>query len=136
MTPIPMVIYTAASVRGSLGQAGLAAILIDLETGEERMLQSFNRSMTSQQAEIAAVVMALEALPEPATVQVFSPSEYVVNCGNGHWSRRSNADLWKLFDQAASRHQVFLQCHKDTNTGRARGLARSAQHRQNADGQP
>ena len=70
--------------------------------------------------ELMAVIVGLEALNRPCTVEVYSDSQYVVNAFNQHWvdgwlkkgwkrgknEPVKNTDLWKRLLAAKAQHDV------------------------------
>ena len=70
--------------------------------------------------ELLGVIVALEALKRPCTVEVHSDSQYVVNAFNQHWvdgwlkrgwknakkEPVKNSDLWRRLLEAKKPHEV------------------------------
>ena len=61
---------------------------------------------TNQRAEVAAAIVALNALPPNVTVTLYSDSLYLINTCLGSFGRKSNHDLWKLLDEAIAGHTI------------------------------
>lgn len=68
------------------------------------------RSSTPEM-ELMAAVAGLEFLEVRSQVILWSDAQWVVNCGNGVWRRRSEAmaSLWFRFDRAVEGHEVELR---------------------------
>ena len=81
-------IYTDGSSRGNPGPGGYGAVLQFVDsTGKlhERELSQGYATTTNNRMELLGVIVALEALKRPCTVEVHSDSQYVVNAFNQHW---------------------------------------------------
>ena len=75
-------IYTDGSSRGNPGPGGYGAVLQFVDsTGKlhERELSQGYATTTNNRMELLGVIVALEALKRPCTVEVHSDSQYVVN---------------------------------------------------------
>ncbi len=110
-------IYTDGACKGNPGPGGWGALL---RSGtHERELCGGERATTNNRMELTAVIRALEALEQPARVEVYTDSEYVKNGITewlAAWKRRGwktadrkpvkNVDLWQALEAAAARHEV------------------------------
>ena len=63
---------------------------------------------TNNEAELRAVVEALESLPEKSLLLVRTDSQLVMNCATGVWGRKAK-NLWPLWD----RYDVAVERHCD-----------------------
>ena len=116
-------IYTDGSARGNPGNGGYGAVLSYTNRKGEtftRELSGGYRRTTNNRMELMAVIVALETLNRPCTVELHSDSQYVVNAFNQHWVegwiRRGwktagkkpvkNVDLWKRLLAAKEPHSV------------------------------
>ena len=116
-------IYTDGSSRGNPGPGGYGAVLQFVDsTGKlhERELSQGYATTTNNRMELLGVIVALEALKRPCTVEVHSDSQYVVNAFNQHWvdgwlkrgwknakkEPVKNSDLWKRLLEAKKPHDV------------------------------
>jgi len=70
---------------------------------------------TNQRMEILAAIMALEFLKQPANVQIFSDSQYLINCITGRWEIHTHLDLWGRLKNAARQHQISWRWVKGHN---------------------
>ena len=116
-------IYTDGSSRGNPGPGGYGAVLQFVDsTGKlhERELSQGYATTTNNRMELLGVIVALEALKRPCTVEVHSDSQYVVNAFNQHWvdgwlkrgwknakkEPVKNSDLWRRLLEAKKPHEV------------------------------
>ena len=117
-------IYTDGSARSNPeGPGGYGTVLqyID-QKGElhEREYSAGYKKTTNNRMELMAVIIGLEALNKPCSVEVVSDSKYVTDAFNQHWidnwqqkgwktSTKKpvlNIDLWKRLLKAKEPHQV------------------------------
>lgn len=123
-------VYTdgSAPVRNPGGPTGSAAVMVGftvpvdqsrphqpqaqarLELGAYVQGRKSDPRTSNNRAEIAAMMMALEALygleklgHKPETITIWSDSEYTIRCMNGTWQRKKNTDLWPQVDILAER---------------------------------
>ena len=112
-----MEIFTDGACRGNPGPGGWGAIL--RRGGAEKELWGGEAATTNNRMELTAVIRGLEALTRPSQVRVYTDSQYVqkgISEWIHSWKRRGwrtadkkdvkNVDLWKMLDEAASRHSV------------------------------
>ena len=98
-------IYTDGSCLANPGgPGGWAAIVV--ENGSTSELVGGEPETTNNRMEMLAVVNGLRAVPNSASVTVFSDSEYVVKTMTIGWKRRKNNDLWERLDTEAGRRRV------------------------------
>ena len=115
-------VYSDGSSRGNPGPGGYGSVLMYTDpSGKTHTLelsQGYRRT-TNNRMELLGVIVALEALKRPCTVEVHSDSQYVVNAFNQHWVENwlkknwrgstgpvKNVDLWKRLLKAKEPHQV------------------------------
>ncbi len=110
-------LYTDGACSGNPGPGGWGCIL--RFKGVEKELYGGENPTTNNRMEMMAVIAGLNALTRPCTVEVYTDSEYVKK-GMTEWLRGwkargwktadkkpvKNDDLWKVLDEAASRHRV------------------------------
>jgi ribonuclease HI len=110
-------LFTDGACSGNPGPGGWGCIL--RFKGVEKELYGGENPTTNNRMEMMAVLSGLNALTRPCTVEVYTDSEYVKK-GMTEWLRGwkfrgwktadkkpvKNDDLWKLLDEAASRHRV------------------------------
>ncbi len=118
-----VVVYTDGSSRGNPGPGGYGSVLVYADPQGLRHVRELSggyRLTTNNRMELMGVIVALEALTRPCTVEVHSDSQYVVNAFNQHWvegwQRRGwktaskqpvkNPDLWKRLLAAMDAHDV------------------------------
>ena len=110
-------IYADGACKGNPGPGGWGAIL--RAAGKEQELYGGEPQTTNNRMELTAVIRALEALQHPATVEVYTDSQYVqkgISEWLHAWKRRGwrtadkqpvkNIDLWHRLDRAAAPHRV------------------------------
>ncbi len=110
-------IYTDGACKGNPGPGGWGALL--LYNGSEREISGCEPRTTNNRMELRAVIEALSALKRPCAVRVVTDSQYVRNGITRwlpEWKKRDwktaakkpvkNKDLWRLLDDAASRHRI------------------------------
>jgi ribonuclease HI len=110
-------IYADGACKGNPGPGGWGAIL--RAGGQEQELYGGEPQTTNNRMELTAVIRALEALHRPATVEVYTDSQYVqkgISEWLHAWKRRGwrtadkqpvkNVDLWHRLDRAAAPHRV------------------------------
>lgn len=88
-------------------RAAAAAILE--YNGYRRAVAHYIGPSTNQRAEITAATFGLKSLKEPCIVVLRTDSQYVVETMKGNFKRKSNLELWKGLDEAASTHQVTFE---------------------------
>jgi ribonuclease HI len=127
MSDEKIVIYTDGACSGNPGPGGWGAILIF--KGKEKELSGGEPATTNNRMEMTAALEGLKALTRPCRVDVFTDSQYVmqgITSWMHNWKRRGwrtadnkpvkNEDLWRLLDEAASRHEVkwhWVKGHAD-----------------------
>lgn len=124
----PVAIYTDGACKGNPGPGGWGALL--LSRGREREIYGGESQTTNNRMELVAVIRALESLKRPATVEVYTDSQYVKN-GIETWIRVwkrngwktsarkpvKNADLWLELDRLAASHRItwhWVKGHAET----------------------
>ena len=110
-------IHTDGGCEGNPGPGGWAAVLRHGETVRE--VAGGEPATTNNRMELLAAIGALETLPEPCEVELFTDSEYLRN-GITSWIARwkangwkttarqpvKNEDLWRRLDQARATHRI------------------------------
>ena len=117
-------IYTDGSARSNPeGPGGYGTIIEYVDTKgqlHEREFSAGYKKTTNNRMELMAVIVGLEALIKPCTVNVISDSKYVTDAFNQHWidgwqkngwknSTKKpvlNADLWKRLLAVMQNHEV------------------------------
>ena len=111
-------IYTDGACLGNPGPGGYGAVLL-FPDGREELAGGYAHT-TNNRMEIMAVITALEALSEPASVLLHSDSQYVLNALSKGWAVRwkkngwmrnandpaVNPDLWERLLTAVNSHQL------------------------------
>jgi len=112
-----VVIHTDGACSGNPGPGGWGVVM---RFGPElREIQGGEAQTTNNRMELTAAIKALEALERPATVDLYTDSQYVKS-GITEWLLKwkkngwrtadrkpvKNVDLWQKLDAAAARHEV------------------------------
>ncbi|MET0745235.1 MAG: ribonuclease HI [Microvirga sp.] len=125
--PERITIYTDGACSGNPGPGGWGAILTF--RGRERTVSGGEAFTTNNRMELRAAIEGLNALTRPCTVDVYTDSQYVrqgITSWLANWKQRGwrtadkkpvkNEDLWRLLDEAASRHVIawhWVKGHAD-----------------------
>ncbi len=110
-------IYTDGACSGNPGPGGWGALLRWKDT--EKELSGFVKETTNNRMELMAAIMALESLKRPATVKLYTDSNYLkdgITKWLPGWAARGwktadkqpvkNKDLWQRLQAAAAHHTV------------------------------
>jgi ribonuclease HI len=110
-------IFTDGACSGNPGPGGWGVLL--RVGGVEKELSGGENPTTNNRMELTAAIMGLEALTKPATVKLYTDSQYVQKGMTEWlpgWIRRGwktadkkpvkNVDLWQRLDVARARHKV------------------------------
>lgn len=95
-------IFTDGACSGNPGPGGWAALL--RWNGQEKELTGGEAETTNNRMEMTAVIMALEALKKPSTVELYSDSKYVLQ-GITEWMPGWKARAWKTADKKPVKNQ-------------------------------
>ena len=112
--------YTDGACRGNPGPGGWG-VWLQCE-GQSRELKGAEEVTTNNRMELTAVIMGLEALIKPVSVNIITDSKYVMDGMSKwihNWKRKAwrtasgqpvkNVDLWQRLDAALAPHQVKWQ---------------------------
>lgn len=116
-------LYSDGSSRGNPGPGGYGTVLRYVSPSgnvHEREFSQGFRMTTNNRMELLGVIVGLEALNRPCSVDVYTDSQYVVKAFNDHWvdgwlkrgwksaSKKpvKNVDMWKRLLDAMADHQV------------------------------
>ena len=116
-------LYSDGSSRGNPGRGGYGTILRYVKPNGDVVEREFSqgyRMTPNNRMELLGVIVGLEAMKRPCTVDVYTDSQYVVKAFNDHWIdgwlRRGwknasknpvkNVDLWKRLLEAMKPHEV------------------------------
>lgn len=110
-------IWTDGACKGNPGIGGWGALL--KRGPHEKTLCGGERETTNNRMELTAVIEALNALKRPCRIILHTDSQYVqkgITEWLQGWKARGwrtaakqpvkNADLWRLLDEAAARHEI------------------------------
>ena len=110
-------IYTDGACRGNPGPGGWG---VYIKTGQgERELWGGESSTTNNRMELLAAIEALRAFDQRSAITLHTDSQYVrkgITEWLHNWKRNGwrtaakkpvkNADLWRLLDEQAQRHEI------------------------------
>ena len=132
-------IYTDGSCYPNPGVGGWAAILKDVKTNKEKILQGGKELTTISVMELTAAVEAIEALKTNCDVEFYTDSQYVqkgitewiANWKYRQWPKKiKHQKLWKRLDKARMNHNInwnWVQAHNgNLGNERADRLAKEA----------
>jgi len=135
-------IYTDGACSGNPGPGGYGAVL--LHNSNRKELSGGEAVTTNNRMEMLAAIVALEALKQPCTVDLYSDSKYLVDAIQKNWAIRwrsnnwmrnkkdpaLNPDLWERLLQLLTEHQVNFHWVKghagNPENERCDALARAA----------
>ncbi|MGI9401824.1 MAG: ribonuclease HI [Rhizobiaceae bacterium] len=113
----PVLIWTDGACSGNPGPGGWGVLL--RYNGHEKELFGGEAETTNNRMELTAAIMALNELKRPCSVELYTDSQYVrggvagwlENWKANGWKTANrkpvkNDDLWRLLDEATSRHQI------------------------------
>lgn len=90
------------------GPGGIGVVIINTADGTRTEISQGYTMTTNNRMEILAVITALEAIPDGASVVIHSDSQYTINCMSGVWEKRKNTDLWAHMDRARKGKKIQL----------------------------
>lgn len=116
-------LYTDGAARGNPGPGGYGVVMHYVDPSGQLHVKELSQGFectTNNRMELLGVIVGLEALKRPCTVEVHSDSKYVVDAFNQHWVEGwlkrgwknakkepvKNVDLWKRLLAAKSPHEV------------------------------
>lgn len=107
-----VIIYTDGGCDPNPGVGGWAAVLIFDDHQQE--FSGGEVDSTNNRMELTAAIMALESLPEPYEVELYTDSEYlkngitqwIKNWVKKNWRGVKNPDLWQRLHDATQRHRI------------------------------
>ena len=107
MTKPIITIFCDGSYSLKTGMGSYGAVIICNNRHSGLAGTSVESPTTSQRMEIWAAIHALEALPEPSKVYLYSDSRYLVRGAQKEPNpNKANYDLWCKLAAVASRHKV------------------------------
>lgn len=108
-----LTIYTDGSCSPNPGKGGWAfvAILPDCECH----VNGGDKYTTNNVMEITAVIEALREFKHIEKFHIYTDSTYVLNCAQGKWQRKKNADLWKKYDSYSKGKDIIFEWVKAHN---------------------
>ena len=109
-------VYTDGGCAINPGGPGGYGVIIqkDGKNGITELSQGYI-STTNNRMEIMGVLKALEYLPAGSIANIYSDSQYVINCMRGLWEKKKNIDLWNKVAQAAEGKSITMHWVKGHN---------------------
>ncbi len=107
MTAFNVTIYTDGSCLGNPGAGGWGAILRC--NGQEKELSGGFAKTTNNRMEIMAVIVALETLNTPCTVELYTDSMYVRDAVEKKWLASWQRNGWKTAAKKPVKNQDLWQ---------------------------
>lgn len=81
-------IYTDGACRGNPGNGGYGCVLLYTDETGKTIRKEFSEGFadtTNNRMELMAVIVAVEAIKHPCSLEIFSDSKYVVDAFNQNW---------------------------------------------------
>ena len=75
------------------GPGGIGVVIVSKKTGEISEFSQGYRATTNNRMEIRAVIEALSRIPEGASADLYSDSQYTLNCMAGDWAKRRSCAI-------------------------------------------
>ena len=95
-------IYTDGSCRDKIGGYAFIILKNDVEISwSEKVHDTTNNRM-----ELLAVIEALRCLESTEPCDIYSDSQWVINCAQKKWKRNKNLDLWEKYDTISKKHSI------------------------------
>jgi len=111
-------IFTDGACQGNPGPGGWGVLMI-YPDGTEKELSGGEQATTNNRMEMLSALRALEFLQTPASICLYSDSQYLIRGINewlAGWKKRGwrtasgsavkNIDLWQALDAQMARHQI------------------------------
>ena len=103
MSKIPD-IYTDGSCLQNPGGASGWAFCV-LENGEEWFMAGGEESSTNNRMELVAIIEALNFV-QGCEYNIYTDSDLTLKCAKKEWKRKSNIDLWNIFDEISQKFKL------------------------------
>lgn len=96
------------------GKSGAGVVLVYNNTMREWVI-SLGIENTFR-AELLAIIHGLNKLKEPCEVHIFSDNQVAIFCITGQYKRKSNLDLWDMYEDAAKDHVIIAEWNAVNST--------------------
>lgn len=103
-TSLGLKVYTDGSCLHHTGAGGWAFLVLN-ENGDKVTHSGGTPYTTNNRMELTAVIEALHFVTSDS-VEIYTDSKWVIECGTGRWKRKMNLDLWKEFDAVSENRQI------------------------------
>lgn len=102
-------LFTDGCYSRSHQEGAFAYVILDNQGKIVRKLSKKITDETNNRAELKAIIAGIYHLPQDAEkVKVISDSQYALNTLFGGWSRNTNNDLFKSFDNVMSKRTELI----------------------------
>ena len=96
-------IYTDGSSLKNPGPSGWSFCV--LENNEEFFLSGGEEHSTNNRMELQAIIQALKYVKGTEYI-LYSDSNLTINCAKKIWKRKSNIDLWDIYDEVIKNKKI------------------------------
>lgn len=100
-------VYTDGGCISNPGGAGGIGIVILAPDGTRTEISEGYAATTNNRMEITAAIRALGKLPDGASVDIYSDSQYLIETVCGAYQRKTNFDLWDMLEKASRGKKIF-----------------------------
>lgn len=97
------------------GPGGYGVVFMNNDTGEYIECFAGFFSTTNNRMEVMAIITALGLVPAGESVEIYSDSQYAINCATGVWQQNKNQDLWAKYRKAAKGRNITFHWVKGHN---------------------
>jgi ribonuclease HI len=98
-----IIIYTDGSCLGNPGPSGWCFCLF--ENNKQWVVSGSEISSTNNRMELTAIIEALK-FTENTNCVIYTDSQLCLNCATNKWRRKSNLDLWDLYNNASENKKI------------------------------
>ena len=96
-------IYTDGSSLGNPGPSGWSFCV--LENNEEFFLSGGEEHSTNNRMELYSIIQALKYV-KGTEYNIYSDSNLTINCAKKLWRRKTNIDLWEIYDEVSKNKKI------------------------------
>jgi ribonuclease HI len=103
MSKIPDIYTDGSCLKNPGGASGWAFGV--LENGEEWFMSGGEKSSTNNRMELVAIIEALNFV-QGCEYNIYTDSNLTLKCAKKEWKRKSNIDLWFMFDEISEKKKL------------------------------
>jgi ribonuclease HI len=102
-------LYTDGScLKNPNGPGGWAVCFI--EDDNEYYLSGNNSCTTNNRMELTAIIEAISLVEDDIKeCKIYTDSQLCINCANRKWKRKSNLDLWEIYDKVSKNKKINFE---------------------------